>query len=119
MATRNPQITRLSAGTPVFLIEWVGLLNGDVGAPVEMPDYGDLTVTMEGTFGSGGSVSLKGSNDLSNYIVLTDPQGNPITKTAGGLESVTETPRAFRPEVTAGDGATNLQCRVLARRGSR
>lgn len=106
-------------GTQVRLFTWTGVPNGDVGAAIEVVDFADLTVTLSGTFGTGGSVTFKGSNDGTNYFALTDPQGNAITKTAGGIESVTETPRYLRPEITAGDGTTAIDVQLLARRGSR
>lgn len=106
-------------GTQVRLFVWSAIPNGDVGQAIEVVDFSDLTVTISGTFGVGGSVTLKGSNDGTSYFALTDPQGNAITKTAGAIESVTETPRYIRPEVTAGDGTTALDVRLLIRRGNR
>lgn len=119
MATRSLTRTNLPAGTSVALLAWTGLANGDVGEAFECLDFADLNVTVEGTFGAGGTIVLKGSNDGTNYYTLTDPQGNAISKTAAATEAVVETPRYIRPEVTAGDGSTSLQCRILARRGSR
>lgn len=111
--------TSETIGTMVRLFTWTGLANGDTGDPVSIVDYADLTATLEGTFSTGGSVTLEGSNDGTNYYALTDPQGNAITKTAAGIESVTETPRYIRPSVTAGDGSTSIEVRLLARRGTR
>lgn len=99
------------------LATWTALANGDTGQPFSAPDYGgDATVTFEGTFGTGGSITLQGSNDGTNYYALTDPQGNAITKTAAGMETIEEAPLYMRPSVTAGDGTTALQCRVLFRK---
>lgn len=98
------------------MFTWTGLLNGDQGEAATYPDYGgDATVTFEGTFGVGGSITLNGSNDGVNFYPMTDPQGNAITKTAAGMEVVEEAPLYIRPNVTAGDGTTLLQCRVLVR----
>ena len=103
----------------VWLYEWVAVANGDTGAPIQTFNLVDLCVTIEGTFSVGGSCTLKGSNDGTNYYALTDPQGNAITKTAAGIEQVTEAPRYIRPEVTAGDGSTAIDIRIVARRGAR
>jgi len=92
------------------LATWSGLLNGDDGAPFEGGDWGDRTVAFAGTFGVGGSIQIEGSNDGTNYFVLTDPQGNNVAKTAAGMEAVVELPRYVRPRVTAGDGTTSLVC---------
>lgn len=117
MAQRNPDFVQpgnvdMEHAT---LVTWSGLLNGDTGTRVSYTDFPDRTVQFLGTFGTGGSVSFEGSNDGTNWVVLTDPQGNAITKTAAGIEAVTETPRYVRPSVTAGDGTTNLTVIMFAR----
>jgi len=95
----------------VFVV-WTGLDADDSGSPVELQGFPDRTVTIEGTFSVGGSCTMQGSNDGTNYYSLTDPQGNAITKTAGGIELITENPKYIRPLVTAGDGSTAIQVRV-------
>lgn len=117
MAERSVVASDPSSLTKFYV--WTGLLNGDTGAPIQVLDFGDMTVTVEGTFGSGGTIKLRGSNDGTNYYDLTDPQGNAISKSAAGIEAVIEAPVYVRPEVTAGDGSTDLQCRIMARKGSR
>jgi hypothetical protein len=117
MPTRTPTIVQ--PGGPnvdhATLVTWSGLLNGDDGSPVNLSDFPDRTVQFIGTFGVGGSVNFEGSNNGTNWIVLTDPQGNSITKTAASLEFTTETPLFVRPNVTAGDGTTNLTVIMFAR----
>lgn len=117
MATRNPTIVQ--PGEPLVdhatLVTWAGLLNGDTGEPVNLSDFPDRTVQFLGTFGTGGSVTFEGSNNKTNWVALTDPQGNAITKTAAGMEFVTETPLWVRPNVTAGDGSTDLTVIMFAR----
>src|SRR5690242_16906987 len=100
--------TTTSIGPQVTLYEWLAVANGDQGAPVDLAAAGitDATVTIEGTFCTGGSCTMQGSNDGSTWHSLTDPQGNAITKTAAGMESITELPFYIRPSVTAGDGST-------------
>lgn len=117
MATRavTPTYAPNGQGNGV-LVEWTGLLNGDDGTPFEGVDFADRTVQIGGTFGTGGSITLQGSNNGSQWDALTDPQGNAITKTAAGLEVVAENPRYVRPIVTAGDGSTSLSVRIWARR---
>lgn len=118
MATRTPAITYGPNGQKnAVLVVWSGMLNGDDGAPFEHADFGDKSIQFQGTAGAGLSVNLEGSNDGTNYAVLTDPQGNAITKTAvGTLEVVSENTRYTRPRVTAGDGTTNLTISLWARR---
>ena len=90
------------------VLTWENLANGDSGETVEMPGSADRSIQFTGTFGTGGSIRIEGSNDGTNFVVLTDPQGNDIIKTAAGLEAITEITRYIRPRVTAGDGTTNL-----------
>lgn len=110
-------LANAAQGQHARLVTWTALANGDTGEPFQNTDYGaEATVTFEGTFGTGGTIKLRGSNDGTNYYDLTDPQGNAISKTAAGIELVAEAPLYIRPEVTAGDGTTALQCRILFRR---
>lgn len=116
MAERTATRTEFAHGV---LYTWSGILNLDTGNWVEMTEYGDRTFQLTGTFGTGGSVTMQGSNDGTNAFSLTDPQGNAVTKTAAAGETLMETPRYIRPNCTAGDGATSLVVTVWARRTSR
>lgn len=100
----------------VDIVQWTGLLNADTGEPAELPGYADRTVQVTGTFGAGGTIIIEGSVDGTNYVVLTDPQGNAISKTAAFLEAISEAVRYIRPRVSAGDGTTSLVCSILFRR---
>ncbi len=115
MATRTLSSDNASVHAPVVV--WTGLLNGDDGSAWEGPDFADRSVVVTGTFGTGGSITVQGSNDGTNWFALTDPQGNAITKTAAGLEQITEITKFVRPIVTAGDGTTSLVATMYARRG--
>jgi hypothetical protein len=106
-------------GTQVWLVTWAACANGDTGSPYELVDTNDNCFTVDGTFGTGGSVTLEGSNDGTHYYALHDPLGNAITLTAAGIKQILETPRYVRPNVTAGDGTTALVPIIRARRGSR
>ena len=96
-------------------VGWSGLLNGDTGAPYSV--FGpDKSVAVTGTFGAGGSLSFQGCNDedpaTGTWFTLTDPQGNALTFTSARLEQVSEYTRWVRPNVTAGDGTTDLAVRM-------
>lgn len=88
----------------------------DVGDGWEWPFGADKCVQVVGTFGSGGTVKVEGTNDGTNWVVLTDPQGNALSFTAAGIEAITENPWKIRPHVTAGDGTTSLTVTIVARR---
>jgi hypothetical protein len=117
MATRNGVITNVSEMDTVKLVTWAGLLNTDDGAPAQWCDYADRCIQVTGTFGTGGSLTIQGSNDGVTWGALSDPQGNALTFTSSKLEQALELPRYVRPIVTAGDGTTSLVCTILMRRG--
>lgn len=120
MAERAYTVTNIPGyGEAAWIVSWSGLLNGDTGAPYEMPSAADRSVEFSGTFGAGGSISLKGSNLTAGGTgshTLTDPQANAITKTSAALEQVQEITRYMWPHVTAGDGTTNLVATMLVTR---
>lgn len=116
MATKTLTATQPGGHRNAVLITWATLANGDDGTPYEGADFADRTVQITGTFGAGGSITFEGSNDGTNYVALTDPQGNAVTKTAAAIETLEETPRYVRPRVTAGDGTTALVVTLFARR---
>jgi hypothetical protein len=115
-AIRAVTRTDIKAAVPAAVFAWTGLDLDDSGIQIECVDYVDRTVAITGTFGVGGSVTLQGSNDGSNWFALTDMQANAITKTAAGMELVMEAPLYIRPLVTAGDGTTSLTVTLFCRR---
>ncbi len=115
MATVTPTITNLTAET--VKITWALTSANTDGAPVpaRFADYADRTVYFMGTWG--GATAVLQGGDGSTYLTLTDPQGNGISKTADGIEIVTETPEFTRPNLTtAGTGAT-ITATMILRRG--
>jgi hypothetical protein len=113
MATRNGTVTDVSPTGKTKLVTWTGLLNTDDGAPAEWVDYSDRCFQVTGTFGAGGSCTIQGSNDGTNWAALADPQGNALTFTSQRIEQALELPRYVRPLVTAGDGTTSLVVTLL------
>ena len=100
-----------------ILVTWTPLLNGDTGQSATIAQYADRTVQAIGTFGSGGSVQLEGSDDGVTWTTLTDLGGTTIVKTVtGGMSVVAENPRFIRPNVTAGDGTTSITVTVIGKR---
>ncbi len=94
-------------------ITWANMGNGDTGKWVHVGGFADKTVgVIVNAAGSGDSVTMEGSqNGGTNFGDLHDPQGNVLTLTGAtinDLEVISETPEAIRPNVTAGDGTTDL-----------
>jgi hypothetical protein len=106
------------SGVDAVVITWANLTNigPDSGQPVQRPALVDRSVQVTGTFGTGGTVVLEGSNDGVNYATLSNPQSNAISITAAGLTQVTEASAWMRPRITGGDGTTSLTVTVCARR---
>ena len=118
MAVRQAVFEDISTSGRVRLATWSGLLNTDTGAPLDWTEYADRCLQVTGTFGAGGSCTIQGSNDGSNWSPLTDPQGNALTFTSQKIEQALELPRYVRPIVTAGDGTTSLVATLCMRRSN-
>lgn len=118
MATIQATVTRIDENTVRF--RWTGLTQAtaDDGVPIgaNWADYPDRSVQVEGTFGAGGNLRVEGSNDEAVYAALNDPFGAALNITAASLRGITEVPLLTRPRVIAGDGTTNLNVTILARR---
>ena len=89
------------------LITWTLTTADHTGDAVAYEDYADRTFQVLGTFG-GATVELQGSLDGgTTWVVLTDPQGNALTKTAAALEAVSEAVPRIRAKLTVvGVGAS-------------
>jgi len=89
------------------IVTWSGIANGQVGTRVPpAPAYGKVSLQVTGTFGSGGSIKLEGSNDGINWAALS-----PAALTGAGFFAAlgaNEKPRYLRPNCTAGDSTTAL-----------
>ena len=116
MATVNGTHSDIGPSGNARLVTWADMVNGDVGAPVEWVDFADRCIQVTGTFGAGGTLTVQGSNDGTNWATMADPQGNALTITAAKIEQVLELPRYVRPNVTAGDGTTSLSVTLCMRR---
>lgn len=91
---------------------WSALANGEAGDKASLLAYADKTVQVFGTFGAGGSVTIQGSSDGTNWATLTDNQGSDLTFTAAGIAMIIENTRYIRPNCTAGDGTTSLSISI-------
>lgn len=114
MAVKVPTVTILTGGA--VLVTWASMANGDTGQPVSYPAHADKSVQVEGTFGTGGSVAVQGSNDGTNYRALNDLGGTAIAVTADGIKGVGENTQYVQPAVTAGDGTTSITVTMLLKR---
>lgn len=86
--------------------QWKNLALNDTGQGWQLRPYRSAFFQAIGTFGAGGSVQLEGSNDGTNWGKLS-----PAALTAAGVFAAlanNEVPKYIRPNVTAGDGTTDI-----------
>lgn len=107
MATITPTVTKAKDNPKrdAYIVTWANMGNADQGLPVSLVGAADRTVQIGGTFGAA-TVVLEGSLDGTNYITLTDPQGNAISKTSAALEAVSEIVNFIRPSTSGGTGTS-------------
>lgn len=119
MAAVTPTVVP-SQTLSLMLVKWLALTTtNNVGTEVDLQDFQDRTVQVTGTFGAGGTVTIKGSNDGgTTWATLTDPLGNALTFTSAGMKQITELPALIRPDAVNGDGTTSLNV-YLHMRGRR
>jgi hypothetical protein len=113
-----PTINSIRSNTgnsKTVVVSWLNMANGDDGQPFEFCQYADRSIQVVGTFGAGGIVRIEGSNNGTDWAVLTDAQGNDLNFSSAKIEQVIEATFLIRPRVVAGDGSTSLSVILAAR----
>ncbi len=95
---------------------WASVTSGDVGSWLDAAQLPDKTVEVSGDFGTGSTLVIEGSNDGAGYHTIQDKEGNALSFTANGLQTILENPKYLRPHCTAGDDDTDLTVRLISRR---
>lgn len=114
-----PAVRTAVAPDPKFgemvVITWT-LASGDTAAPVSFAEYADRSFQLEGDDG-GGTTTIEGSLDGTNYKVLTDPQGNALSFTAVNIiEQISEATVWIKPVLTGG-AAGSIVVTLFGKRG--
>jgi hypothetical protein len=117
MSNVTPTLDNSRLDNAVFT--WTPIGSSDTGLVANYTGSGDRTIQVFGTFGSGGTLILEGSNDGSNWAQLRDPTGTLISFTAAGIKAVLEHAVCIRPRATGGDGTTALTAILAVRRNYR
>ena len=116
MATITPTVTQIGTSDDrCYVTVWAAITPGDTCDAVQNPMH--RCVQFSGTFG-GATIVIQGSNDGTNYVTLTDPQGNAISKTAAAIEQLEEITRYVKPVISGGSGSS-ITVTMLSRRGFR
>lgn len=114
MANITPVIEKNIDGNPNCIkVTWETLTNTNyAGSPlIGLTDYTVRSIQVIGTFGTGGSVSIQGSNDSgATFATLTTDNSGAIaaTFTAAGIKRLSEITQQIKPVVTVSDGTTDL-----------
>ena len=119
MADVNGTITKLGNDGSCLEVFWETLTSTNTaGSPVEMPEWADRTVQLISANFDGGTLTMQGSMEGTNWVTLTDPQGTTIAKTAVGGWAILEHYRYMRPILSGASGAADVDVRMLMRRTS-
>jgi len=97
------------------LVQWTNLGNGDTGQPFVTPYVLEKSIQVKGTFGAGGNCRIEGSNDVTSptWAALNDSFGTALNITAAKISLILENTNQIRPNITAGDGTTDLTVTIL------
>jgi hypothetical protein len=122
MATIVAELERIKTfGDVAVCATWAALTTtNNYGSPIAMPGWSDRSIQLLGDLGTGGAVTMYGSNkaapdesDDDDWAILTDPQGNNIALSSLKVEQISELTRWVRPKITAGNGSTSLTAILL------
>lgn len=117
MATITPTVTKLGGDDATVKVKYETMLKDDAGSAIAWVQWADRSVQVIGTFGTGGTLTVEGSNDGgTTWAALTDPQGNSLAIQTAKIEAITEICELVRPRVTAGDVNTDLDVYFVLRR---
>ena len=108
MAVQNGTLVHLESGLLRFAV--TALLNANQTTAVDLGlRRPELSFSVAGTLGVGGSVRMEASDDAASWTAV----GAAVTA-VGGTEQRTHAARYTRFNVTAGDGATSFNITMTA-----
>src|SRR5579859_7108939 len=107
MAFPAHPVSSFSFGTKSARFVWCGLVPGERGAAIELPDFDNLDIEVIGQF-AGARLGLEASSDGRKFDFLSVPIRKP------GKQAVNARPAFVRPVVLGGNPGTLLQCTVIA-----
>ena len=75
----------------------------------------DKTVQVIGTFGASASIAIEGSNDGgTTWFACHNIGNNVIALTAAGAALIVGNPKLLRPNLSSGDGSTDVDVYIVA-----
>jgi hypothetical protein len=118
MANRAGAVVKRDDGYVVATWEGLAGDGDDVGLKQSLGAVTGCTYQFLGTNGDDGAFQLEGSNNGTNWFILTDEAGDPISgKTAPSGGSFLARPIWIRPVQTEGEAmVTDVDCIVVGQR---
>lgn len=99
-------VVRADHSGRTILHTWEFTTADPTGDSISVPGSADRSIQFIASTAGSATIALQGSNDGTNWIALTDGQGNAISFTASGVEMVAENMLHYRAILTtAGSGA--------------
>jgi hypothetical protein len=86
-------------------VTWGPFTETDTLVPVSRPEFCERTIQAIGTFGSA-NLGLNGSNDGTNFALISNRQGTTMSFTAPGINTTQDRPVWVVPKVVSGTGAS-------------
>ncbi len=97
---------------------WTLTSNDPVGESLSYPGTSNHIVQVFGKF-NGSSISFEGSLDDKHFFTLTDKQGNGVSFTDDGGESISDIVLYYRPKLSVVGVDTKVSVLLFARSTSR
>lgn len=94
---------------------WTITTADGTGDPEDRGQYSDRTVQVQGGTWGSATLLIEGSIDGVNWTVLTDPQGNAISKTSDFIEAISEGTPYIRPRLSVTGTAASIVVRMCGR----
>lgn len=104
--------TQSAVARGISKVEWTGLGQGDTGDVADLLAARHLTIQIDGNLSGTPTVNIQGSNDGSNWFNLADLAGSEVASGSGDIVEIQEHPLHFRPNVSSGDGDTDINVRA-------
>jgi hypothetical protein len=108
--------TDINGDGSVFMAVWTLTTADHTGDGISWCDWTDRSATFISAAWGGSTAALEGSNDNTNWVPITDPQGTAITRTSNGIEAATEITRFVRARLTTPGTAATVTATLLMRR---
>ena len=96
---------------------WASFNSTGNGTQLEAPNLPDKTVTVYGSYVSGGGTILIQGSDVGGtgaWFTLADPQGTALSIATGKTEQILENPRYIRPRMSAQAATTSVNVVIIS-----